>query len=59
MPRIKIELTNEQLKKLVRLSSIGRMSVDDVIGVMIDSTDVQASLELVHSVPEEQKNGSD
>ena len=59
MPRIKIELTNDQLKKLMRLSTIGRMSVDDVIGTMIDSTDVQASLELVRSTPEEQKNGSD
>jgi hypothetical protein len=35
------------------------MSVEDVIGTMIDSTDVQASLELVRSTPEEQKNGSD
>ena len=52
MPRLKIEISNESLKKLSRLASIGAMSVDEVIETMIQSTDLPC-LALADPIPKE------
>jgi hypothetical protein len=52
MPRLKIEISNDSLKKLSRLASIGAMSVDDVIETMVQSTNLPC-LALVEPIPKE------